>query len=398
MEFNFIFPKFKLLSGAERLILKLAEYVVKAGHSVSLICHKFHQSCHSQLYPGIKLVETKKRMEYFSSHYFNAPFDYFYSIPLKNYLNQSADVFCFFGTSLPLLWYMKAIKKLQKPCLYFCYEPPRFIYQDREKIISRMGVAGALANPFFSLYKLIDRRLIRRADAILVSSRFDQQQVEEAYRKDSHIISVGVDVVNNAKAEELRQLGETYGIDDSHKIILTVNFLHPRKRIDLLIRAMSLIQERVPRAKALVVGDGPERERLESLCKELKVEEGVIFCGFVPEDKLPLYYKLADLYLHTAKEETLGLSVMEASSYGKPVVTVDEGGPRETILQGKSGFRVEASPQALAEKAVLLLQRADLANQMGLRGKKHIAEQYSWQKGADELIKLSQKIITNYRR
>ena len=151
LEFNFIFPKFKLLSGAERLILKLAEYVVKTGHSVVLICHNFHHSCYSQLHPGIMLIESTKRIEYFKNHFLNAPFDYLHTFSLKRYLRPSADVLCFFGPSLPLLWQMKAIKRIKKPCFYFCYEPPRFIYKDREAIISRMGIMGLLARPCFNV-------------------------------------------------------------------------------------------------------------------------------------------------------------------------------------------------------------------------------------------------------
>jgi glycosyltransferase involved in cell wall biosynthesis len=398
LEFNFIFPKFKLLSGAERLILKLAEYVVKEGHSSVLICHNFHQSCYSLLYPGVKLIESKKRLEYFRNHFLNAPFDYLRTISLKKYLRNSADILCFFGPSLPLLWYIKALTRLKRHCFYFCYEPPRFIYKDRDEIIFRMGFIGSLAKPFFNLYKVVDRRIINRADAILVTSQFDQQLVQDAYNKVSFIITPGVDVQTSSDEANEFALPDIYGLQQNSKIILAVNFLHPRKRIDLLIKAMPSILEKIPQTKALIVGNGPEKERLEVLSKELKLDKDIIFCGFVSEADLPLYYKSADIYVHTGKDETFGLSVIEALAYGKPVVAVNEGGPRETIVHEKSGYLIEANPQALAEKAIVLLQSPEKAHQMGSFGRDFIAKNYSWKKGAQELIELSNDFLMNKRR
>ncbi len=398
LEFNFVFPKFKLLSGAERLILKLAEYVVKEGHSSVLICHNFHQSCYDLLYPGVKLIESKKRLDYFRNHFLNAPFDYLRTISLKKYLRVSADILCFFGPSLPLLWYIKALARWKRHCFYFCYEPPRFIYKDRDEIISRMGFIGSLAKPFFNLYKVVDRRIINRADAILVTSQFDQQLVQDAYNKASFIITPGVDIQSSSDEANVFALSDIYGLQQNSKIILTVNFLHPRKRIDLLIKAMPSILENVPQAKALIVGNGPEGERLEVLSKELRLDKEIIFCGFVSEEDLPLYYKSADIYVHTGKDETFGLSVIEALAYGKPVVAVNEGGPRETIVHEKSGYLIEANPLALAEKIVALLQSSEKAHQMGNFGKEFISKNYSWKKGAQELIALSNEFLKNERR
>jgi glycosyltransferase involved in cell wall biosynthesis len=156
---------------------------------------------------------------------------------------------------------------------------------------------------------------------------------------------------------------------------------------------MPAILENVPQAKALIVGNGPEREQLEALSKELKLDKEIIFCGFVSEEDLPLYYKSADIYAHTGKDETFGLSVIEALAYGKPVVAVNEGGPRETIVHEKSGYLIEANPLALAEKIVALLQSSEKAHQMGNFGKEFIFKNYSWKKGAQELITLSNEFL-----
>ena len=98
----------------------------------------------------------------------------------------------------------------------------------------------------------------------------------------------------------------------------------------------------------MVVGEGPERARLEQLARDLDVSGAVIFAGFVPDNDLPNYYALASLYLHTGRLESFGLSVLEASRSGVPVVSVDEGGPREIIEDGRTGLLVPASPDALA--------------------------------------------------
>ena len=145
------------------------------------------------------------------------------------------------------------------------------------------------------------------------------------------MIEHGVDFAKPAPAE-VETLRSRYKLDGK-QVAITVNHLHPRKRIDLFLQAVNQAATMVPGATALVVGGGPEREHLERLAAQLGMEAGreVIFAGAVPENQLPAYYALGNIYIHTGREESFGLSVIEALAMGLPVVSVAEGGPCDSV-------------------------------------------------------------------
>jgi glycosyltransferase involved in cell wall biosynthesis len=382
----FIFPKFKLLSGAERLILKLASALLKKGERVTILCHYFHPSCLPELPPGVPLLHSEKRLEYFKNRYINAAFDYLLSLKLRRRLPLDADCYTFFGPALPLLWFLKKIKRVKKPCFYFCYEPPRFIYRDRKEIVNRMGIAGRIASPFFGIYRLLDKMFLASADRVLANSEFGKEEIERIYKQEATVITHGVDEEGFSKIKERGEIKKRHAIPQEAKVIITANYLHPRKRVHLLIKAMPYILKEIPEARALIVGDGPERGSLEKLASTLGVGKKVIFAGFIPDPELPSYYRAGDIYLHPGKLESFGLSIIEAAYSYLPVVSVAEGGPCYTVQDGETGFLVPADPEAMAEKAVYLLKNRDKAGKMGEAGHRFIVENFSWDKGAEDFL------------
>ena len=177
--------------------------------------------------------------------------------------------------------------------------------------------------------------------------------------------------------------------------VLTVNYLHPRKRVDLFIAAAAASQAREApgeRPRWVVVGDGPERARLEALSRELGIADQVEFTGFVHDDDLPKYYAAASCYVHTGLEESFGLSVVEAAYCGCPVVAVDEGGVRQTIADGVTGHLVPATSQDLARSVQSVLSQPDGGRSMGAAAHDRISRAYRWEQGAADIIDLAQTV------
>src|SRR5262249_14260180 len=165
MEFAFLFPRFKILSGAERLILKLSTALVEKNHSITIFCHQFDESCRSILSPNVKLISTAKRMDYFQNRYLNAAFDYFRSSSLGSMVPNPFDAACCFGPALaasPVL-----IRRRNFPVFYFCYEPPRFLYTDRDVIEKNLPLPTFLTAPMFSIYRNRDLKNVRDVSAVL---------------------------------------------------------------------------------------------------------------------------------------------------------------------------------------------------------------------------------------
>jgi glycosyltransferase involved in cell wall biosynthesis len=393
----FLYPQLRKLSGAERLILRLAAHTTALGAPVTLVTHYFDASCRPALDSNVRVIETGTRAHFFhnapAAHYLNAPLEYIYSIRLLNYIGADAEAITFFGPpSLPALAWSKQFPRHHVPHLYFCYEPPRFVYDDTREIAARLGALGFFARPFFGIYKWLDRAMVRRADALLANSTFGATRLRAAYGRDATVITHGADFT--APASTTREaLREQYKLAGKC-VLLTVNFLHPRKRTNLLLRALLLIRAQVPNVVALIIGSGPEAARLKQLARELGVEDAARFTGFVPDEELPSYYALADLYIHTGKLESFGLSVLEANAAGVPVVSVNEGGPREIIADGETGSLVAATPEAIANAVVTLLRDPARRAAMSLAARQRVAQNYSWARGAEIFLSVVKNMGT----
>ncbi len=401
MTLVFFYPQIKKLTGAERLILKLADYTARTlgpDADVVLLTHHLATDCRSALSPCVRLIETGWPLDLTGNHYLDAAIEYALGPTLALRMPRPAlDGVIFFGPpSVPAMWFSRRLllplvgKRV--PVLYFCYEPPRFIYRDTEDIVARLGSLGGLLRPAFALYRLIDRRMVRSAHRVLSNSPFGLRKIKEAYGRPATVIEHGVDFLR-PDPSQVEALRARYGLP-SERVAVTVNHLHPRKRVDLFLRAVRYGAQLTPGGTALVVGEGPEREYLRSLAEELCMEVGkdVIFAGSVPEKELPAHYALADVYVHTGREESFGLSVIEALALGLPVVSVNEGGPCDTVLDGISGHLVEPTPEALGRSIADLWANPARAQTMGLAGAHYIKTHYSWEKGARTLTQVLSRV------
>lgn len=373
---DLVFPRFKLLSGAERLILELAGALARAGHRPRIVCHRFDDSCRALLYPGVELAESGVRLDWFSNRYLNAAFDYARAGRLRGLLDPGADARVFYGPALRLAGRGGRIAEV-----YHCFEPPRALYQDREAVLERAGLARWPLAAALSVYRRIDRRLVRRVGSITASGPYAAGRVEAVYGRPAIAITHGLArEALDRHADVVRSGGR----------LVTVNFLHPRKRVDLVIAALAALPARTPSGETLtleVVGGGPERERLETQARELGVADRVRFAGFVAEQELPAHYRAAACYVHAAREESFGLSVIEAAYCGLPVVAVAEGGVVDNVVDGETGALVEADPAAIAEGIRRVLWTPDGGRSMGRRGHVRVDERYTWERGAEDLLR-----------
>ncbi|MEO6458069.1 MAG: glycosyltransferase family 4 protein [Chloroflexia bacterium] len=397
MSFVFFYPQFKKLTGAERLILKLAAYTARQagpGKDVIILTHRFAAECRPALEDGVRLVETGWPMQVTGNHYLDAAVEYALgpALALRMQFSKLSAVIFFGPPSVPALWFSRRfllpLTGRKVPILYFCFEPPRFIYSDTNDIVSRLGLAGRLIQPLFRLYRQIDRRMVRAAHLVLSNSPYGSQRIKDAYGRRAVVIEHGVDFTRTNR-EAVNALRSKLGLE-GRKVAVTVNHLHPRKRIDLFLRSVCEASGQVDSVTGLVVGGGPERESLESLAGELgmKIGREVIFTGVVDENDLPAYYSLGNVYVHTAREESFGLSVIEALKLGLPVVSVNEGGPMSTVQDGVSGFLVEATPPSVGNALALLLRDEEKAKEMGAAGAAFVDKHFQWERGAATLLNL----------
>lgn len=231
-------------------------------------------------------------------------------------------------------------------------------------------------------------RLLRRADRIAcVSADLAQRMVARGC---------------SAEAVEVVPNGTPLGPDDiargaeDEDLVIAVGRLVPVKAVDRLVAAAPLILEAVPTARFLVVGDGPERPRLESVAAALGLGSAVSFTGAV-SDAAELIGRSAVLVL-TSTSEGLPLVVLEAMAAGVPVVAPVLGGTAEALAGGGGVLVADVEPATVAAAVMDLLSSPERRREMGRAGRRTVAESYDLALMLDRYDRLYERALDGARR
>ena len=190
-----------------------------------------------------------------------------------------------------------------------------------------------------------------------------------------------------ARAEMRRR----YGLGD-RPVIVCVSRLVPRKGQDVLIRALPLIQRKVPDAALLIVGGGPYRGTLEKMAAGVKPGD-VVLTGSVQWEELPAHYNAGDVFAMPCRTrgrgldvEGLGIVYLEASATGLPVIAGRSGGAPETVRDGITGNVVDGlDVENVAERVAALLADPEMAAKMGRAGREWVSDHWRWDQLAHRL-------------
>lgn len=176
---------------------------------------------------------------------------------------------------------------------------------------------------------------------------------------------------------------------DGPPVVLFVGRLVERKGVDRLIEALAGIENRPWRLE--VVGFGPERGALEELAARLDVADRVAFLGRVSDEELVAAYRRARCFVlpatldQRADTEGLGVVLLEAMSFGTPVVATRRGGIVDIVVDGETGLLVEDEVDALAKGIARVLDDPDAAEAMGKRARTRVRDAFGWDTILDRL-------------
>jgi phosphatidylinositol alpha-1,6-mannosyltransferase len=182
-------------------------------------------------------------------------------------------------------------------------------------------------------------------------------------------------------------------------VLLSVGYLIRQKGHETAIHALPRLVKEWPELRYLVVGDGPEKARLETLAAELGVTDNVSFLGRVPEAELLAAYKAADVYVQPSLvvdgvTEGYGISFIEAGAAGLPVVGGRCGGVVEAVVDGVTGYLVNPGDESDFARAVASLLRDEgLRRRMGEAGRQH-AQECTWDKTLVPVLALDRSLRT----
>jgi len=141
---------------------------------------------------------------------------------------------------------------------------------------------------------------------------------------------------------------------NGEKILMHISNFRPVKRVQDIVKAFSIIREKIP-SKLIFIGDGPERYKAESLCREIGTCDDTFFLGKFKSTEGVL--SNADLFLLTSETESFGVSALEAMASGVPVVSTNSGGLPEVNVDGFSGYLCEVGDvESIASNSIKILE------------------------------------------
>ena len=170
----------------------------------------------------------------------------------------------------------------------------------------------------------------KTVEELIVPTKKTYDLFKEKYKvkRDVHIIPSGIDVTRfykeNINLLTISSLRRELNIKKDDFIILYLGRIAKEKSIDFLINNLKEIRKKVPKARMIIVGDGPDVNDLVMLAHKNKLDNHVTFTGKVPWSEVPKYYQLANVFVTASKTETQGLTVIEAMAAEKPVVAIKD--------------------------------------------------------------------------
>ena len=216
----------------------------------------------------------------------------------------------------------------------------------------------------------IEGHVMSAADGIVVSTDEERQDLirhYEAPARNIHVIPAGVNLDTFQPVDQADARAEL-GIKEE-RVILYVGRIEPLKGIDILLRAVPML-EYGEDLRVMVVGGNPsndaELDRLKSLTAELGISDSVTFTGSLPQNVLPTYYSAADVFVLPSHSESFGLAPLEAMACGTPVVVSRVGGMKTFVNSGENGYLVPwRCPESFAQRLDVLLANPELRDAMG---------------------------------
>ncbi len=243
---------------------------------------------------------------------------------------------------------------LKTPKVYYCHEPLRLVYDPWFADLTYLPLINRIYEGLNrKIRKLIDSANIRKANLILVNSKFTQNWVKRAYGLTASVVYLAADYRLFSPKREKKRFD-----------VLFFGTPEPIEGYDLLLAAQKQSQRKW-KIKTLKRGNSGEGVSDRQLVKIIN-QSRVVVC--------------------LAHSEPFGLTVLEAMACGVPVLAVNEGGYRESIKQGKTGFLIKRDAITLARIINRLLEHPTLAKKIGKQGRNQILLFWTWKKSGLRLL------------
>lgn len=217
--------------------------------------------------------------------------------------------------------------------IWYCLSPTRVFFDRRAAMLARLPPARrAAAAVWADLHGRWERRAVRRIRRILTLSETVRDRIRRYYGRDVPVLYPPVPT-------------SRFGFREVGNFWLSVNRLYPEKRIELQLEVF----RRLPSERLKIVGGAPVDVEKGPYVRSLRPPPNVEFLREIPDEQLVDLFARCKGLIATAIDEDFGLAPVEAMAAGKAVLATDEGGYRETVVPGETGFLLPATADAFVE-------------------------------------------------
>jgi len=258
----------------------------------------------------------------------------------------------------------------------------------------RAGVRALAAYPKAALalgyYAWVERRLYARVDGLVVEDVVTLAALRRAGYP-VRLVHSGIDTAHfKADAALRRESRASLAIPPDADVLVMAATINRQKGIALGLAAFGALAAAHPRLHLLVLGDGPERCRLQAVARDGRGGARVRFVGVVADQEMARYYAAGDILLYpTLRAEGMPRAIVEGMSSGLAVVATDRGGVRTAVRDGETGILLDRpSPAALAAAVAKLLDDPARRRALGARAAALIREEFELRASVATLLEV----------
>jgi glycosyltransferase involved in cell wall biosynthesis len=356
------------VGGLESHAYYLCRELVRMGHKVTMLTSRSKpEAAAHELMDGVRVERTwfpGKGTVGWAAHTFA-------SIPAYQKLAQSADVL---------------------HAQTFASAPPGMIARARtgKPLVLTLHTSHFLRLAKKPIWRPVLRRIIQSADWLLAASAELRDVALDVYpHPRAEAVTNGVDTETFRPVPPARQVG-------SRRRLIVPRRLFEKNGVEYFVRAMPLMRAGID-VEALIVGDGPERARLEALAQELGVGDVLHFVGARPNTDMPGLLSWAEIAVFPSLMEATSVAALEAMSCERPVAASRVGGLPEIVDSTVGALFEPADPADLARTLLELLQRADLST-LGRHARARVVSHWSLERLARRHVQIYETLMAERKR
>ena len=258
-------------------------------------------------------------------------------------------------------------------------------YEQYAKVYS--PIAGKIAG---RLTEERIRRYLNRCTHVIAPTETVRSMLASTFEREERVTviptPVDLEQFQSAPAGEVRQ---RYGLQEK-ELLLFVGRIAKEKGLELLLNAFADVHRQRSQTHLMLVGTGPYDDQAQLLVRQLGVVANVTFTGAIPHDRIPAYYRDADLFVFSSTTETQGLVLIESMAAGTPVVAVEAPGASDVV--GGGGKLTQPNPRDLARGILEVLSETGAIERLA-REAIAIARGYSVQSATDRMVSVYEQVL-----